>query len=68
MAAQIAKIADFTLYGHPGTAYGPFHLPPSLREGEVVESAPGSPARRALMAAFTALPKGPTKPWTQNRR
>ena len=70
---RLPNITDCTLCGHPGTAYGPFQLPPSLREGEVIESAPDSPARRSLMADFAAL--GPTtrtqahtKPRTNTRR
>lgn len=60
-------IANLALLGHPGTAYGPFQLPRSLREGEVIESAPDSPARRSLMAGFAALSrKGHTKPRTNN--
>ena len=63
-------IANLSVFGHPGTAYGPFQLPRSLREGEVIESAPDSPARRSLMADFAALSptarKGHTKPRTNN--
>ena len=52
-------------------AYGPFQLPPRLREGDVMESMPDSQPRRALMAAFAALPKlpnGPTRPRTNTQR